>query len=78
MHARCRRQRMDRLAATEPLYVDFVTVGGLENARRALRLCRYAKKVIGLTAVLHFSCADMSLSDVNELLAEAKRMGVTN
>lgn len=74
----CRRPRIDRLASTEPLFVDVVSVGGLEAALQALRLCRYAKKVDGVLALMHLSCADMTVADTRTLLDEAKAKGVDN
>jgi len=67
-----------RLAATEPLFIDVVACGGLAPARRALRVCRYAKRVVGLPALLHVSCADLSVEEVRCLLREAREAGVDN
>jgi methylenetetrahydrofolate reductase (NADPH) len=74
----CSRSRIDRLSATEPLFIDIVSVGGFEDIRRGLRLCRYAKKVDGLSSMLHIACADVSIDEMSALLEEAKAMGVDN
>jgi len=66
------------LANTEPAFIDVVCCGGVESTRRALRLCRYAKTVVGLPAMLHITCADMSVDDVHAVLDEARGVGLTN
>ena len=72
------RPRVDRLASTEPAFVDVVAVGGLAAARRALRLCAHTQKVDGVPAMLHVTCADMTVEDTRALLNEAVVARVLN
>lgn len=72
------RPRVDRLASTEPAFVDVVAVGGLAATRRALRLAHHAHKIDGVPAMLHITCADMTVEDTRTLLVEARDAGVLN
>jgi methylenetetrahydrofolate reductase (NADPH) len=72
------RERLTRLARTEPLFVDLVGAGSVTAAHAALSLASFVKQRLNLAPVLHVCAADLPRPAAAELLGSARAAGVHN
>ena len=72
------RARVERLAATDPLFIDIESPGDVDSIRRALQECAHAKRVAGLTTMFHVGREALAKAELIELLQAARAAGIIN
>ena len=71
-------QRIDRMTTLQPIFVD-VTMGiGGTTKDTTIAICQYIQTYFGIEALLHLTCTNMLISDLKEILIEAKKAGIHN
>lgn len=72
------RQRVERFASSEPMFLDVAACGSRATIEAAIKLASYAKRFSGLATMTHVACADLTKEETRELLHQAKAAGLRN
>eukprot|EP00760_Papus_ankaliazontas_P009786 PhM_4_TR14133/c2_g1_i1/m.39432/K00297/metF, MTHFR; methylenetetrahydrofolate reductase (NADPH) len=70
--------RLEKMAALKPLFVDFTWGAGGSTADKTPQLCLQTMKRCGLVVNMHLTCTNMDPSLVDKALAFCKEHGITN
>ncbi len=70
--------RLDRMAAYEPAWVDVTWGAGGTTAQKTIEICATAQKYCGLETMMHLTCTNMPRDQIEEALRLAKEAGIQN
>ncbi|CBN79552.1 conserved unknown protein [Ectocarpus siliculosus] len=70
--------RLGRMKATKPLFVDFTWGAGGSTADLTLDLTTRTKKEHGLVPNMHLTCTNMPVDKIDHALAQCKEHGIRN
>ncbi|CAM9825862.1 unnamed protein product, partial [Choristocarpus tenellus] len=70
--------RLDRMKATSPLFVDFTWGAGGSTADLTLELTLSAKEKFGLVPNMHLTCTNMPADKIDNALDQCKTNGIRN
>jgi methylenetetrahydrofolate reductase (NADPH) len=70
--------RLDKMAALEPLWIDVTWGAGGSTAQKTLEICSVAQKYIGLETMMHLTCTNMPRVQIDAALRQAKEAGIQN
>ncbi len=71
-------ERMDRLVALEPLWIDVTWGAGGSAASSSLDLTRNLMNYFSVQVMMHLTCTGMQPSDLKKVCAQLLEMGVSN
>jgi methylenetetrahydrofolate reductase (NADPH) len=71
-------ERLERMAKSKPLYVDFTWGAGGSTSDLTLELAVQAKKRFGLEPNMHLTCTNMEASKVDAALDACREAGIRN
>ncbi|CAM9754631.1 unnamed protein product [Phaeothamnion confervicola] len=72
------RDRLARMALTDPLFVDFTWGAGGSTAELTLGLTLECKRRLGLRANMHVTCTNMPIEKIDDALQACRDNGITN
>ena len=64
--------RIERMAATEPLFCDCTWGAGGSTSELTLEICTTVQKFFGVDIMMHLTCTNMPSSSIYEALNEAR------
>lgn len=71
-------QRLDRMAALNPAFIDVTWGAGGSTSERTLEICKNAQKYLGLETMMHLTCTNMPEASIKEAIVQAKEGGLQN
>lgn len=71
-------QRMDRMTALHPLFVDITFGAGGSTKDLTLSIAEYAQKYFGVDALMHLTCSGLTIDEIHTILDAAKNAGIKN
>ncbi len=71
-------QRMERMSALEPTFVDVTWGASGTTSETTLEICRNAQKFCGVEVMMHLTCTNMPVGDIRAALQAAKDAGIQN
>ena len=71
-------ERMGRMKAHNPLYVDVTWGAGGSTSDLTMDLCVQAQKKFGLTANMHLTCTNMPRDKLDRAIVDATKHGIKN
>ncbi|EGG23463.1 methylenetetrahydrofolate reductase [Cavenderia fasciculata] len=70
--------RLGRMLLLEPLFVDITWGAGGSTSELTLEIADTAQNICGLETMMHLTCTNMQVSQIDFALAKAKESGVRN
>ncbi|KAF2403057.1 methylenetetrahydrofolate reductase-like protein [Trichodelitschia bisporula] len=71
--------RLERMSsALRPLFVNVTWGAGGSTATKSLELAEICQRQLGLTTCLHLTCTNMSRALIDEVLEQARALGIRN
>jgi len=70
--------RIDRMAATAPLFVDCTWGAGGSTSDLTLEICKTVQEYMGVDIMMHLTCTNMAVDTLYSALKEAKATGIQN
>ncbi|KAI8059531.1 methylenetetrahydrofolate reductase-domain-containing protein [Gongronella butleri] len=70
--------RIGRMAQWEPTFMSCTWGAGGSTKERTLSICSTAQVVNGVETLLHLTCTNMDMSQIDHVLKTAKEMGIQN
>ncbi|PRP86322.1 methylenetetrahydrofolate reductase [Planoprotostelium fungivorum] len=71
-------ERLDRMSALEPLWIDVTWGAGGSTSKLTLEICHNAQNFCGLETMMHLTCTNISVAEVKQALDQAKASGIQN
>eukprot|EP00163_Fabomonas_tropica_P007578 TRINITY_DN1729_c2_g6_i2.p1 TRINITY_DN1729_c2_g6~~TRINITY_DN1729_c2_g6_i2.p1 ORF type:complete len:595 (+),score=196.83 TRINITY_DN1729_c2_g6_i2:46-1830(+) len=70
--------RIDRLAATGPLFIDVTWGAGGSTSDLTTEICETSQNTIGIETQMHMTCTNQTSDTILKALTEAKKRGIRN
>lgn len=71
-------ERIGRMSALEPLWIDVTWGPGGSTAEKTLDICRNALKCYGLNVMMHLTCTNIEGGSLYDTLIRCKQAGIVN
>ncbi len=70
--------RIERMATLEPVFVDITWGAGGSTSEKTLGIAENLQKFFGLDVMMHLTCTNMSVKNLDEVLEKARDVGIRN
>lgn len=70
--------RMDRMTSLQPLFVDITWGAGGCTKDLTMAICEYTQTYLGVEALMHLTCTDLTIDQLKSILKSARDMGIQN
>ena len=70
--------RMDRMTALQPIFVDITWGAGGCTRDLTMAISEYTQTYFGVDALMHLTCTNLTLSNLKDILKNARELGIQN
>ena len=70
--------RIEQMVALEPIFVDITWGAGGSTNEKTLSIAENLQKFFGLDVMMHLTCTNMPIEQLDEVLENARAVGIRN